>query len=42
MSRSGSVGIVACVPPDADGFAFGSYQIKFRLNWTSLHLGILA
>jgi restriction endonuclease S subunit len=32
MSRSGSVGIVACVPPDADGFAFGSYQIKFRLK----------
>ncbi|MBD1808105.1 restriction endonuclease subunit S [Microcoleus sp. FACHB-SPT15] len=32
MSRSGSVGIVAVVPPEADGFAFGSFQIKFRLH----------
>lgn len=32
MSRSGSVGIVAVVPPQVDGFAFGSFQIKFRLH----------
>ena len=32
MSRSGSVGIVAVVPADVDGFAFGSFQIKFRLR----------
>jgi restriction endonuclease S subunit len=32
MSRSGSVGIVAVVPPEVDGFAFGSFQIKFRLR----------
>jgi restriction endonuclease S subunit len=32
MSRSGSVGIVAVVPLEANGFAFGSFQIKFRLR----------
>jgi type I restriction enzyme S subunit len=32
MSRSGSVGIVAVVTPEVDGFAFGSFQIKFRLR----------
>jgi Type I restriction modification DNA specificity domain/Type I restriction enzyme R protein N terminus (HSDR_N) len=32
MSRSGSVGIVAVVPPEANGFAFGSFQIKFTLR----------
>ncbi|WP_309143269.1 restriction endonuclease subunit S [Nostoc sp. CHAB 5836] len=32
MSRSGSVGIVAVVPSQANGFAFGSFQIKFRLR----------
>ncbi|BAY63252.1 hypothetical protein NIES22_33380 [Calothrix brevissima NIES-22] len=31
MSRSGSVGIVAVVTSEANGFAFGSFQIKFRL-----------
>lgn len=35
MSRSGSVGIVAVVPPTAEGFAFGSFQIKFRLKHNS-------
>jgi restriction endonuclease S subunit len=32
ISRSGSVGIVAVVPKEADGFAFGSFMIKFCLN----------
>jgi type I restriction enzyme S subunit len=32
MSRSGSVGVVAVVSPQVDGFAFGSFQIKFRLH----------
>lgn len=32
MSRSGSVGIVAVVPEAVNGFAFGSFQIKFRLK----------
>jgi len=32
ISRSGSVGIVAVVPKEAEGFAFGSFMIKFRLK----------
>lgn len=32
ISRSGSVGIVAVVPKEADGFAFGSFMIKFCVN----------
>ncbi|MCL4353658.1 restriction endonuclease subunit S [Patescibacteria group bacterium] len=32
ISRSGSIGIVAVVPKKADGFAYGSFMIKFRLN----------
>lgn len=32
ISRSGTVGIVAVVPKQADGFAFGSFIIKFCLN----------
>lgn len=32
ISRSGSVGIVIVVPKKADGFAFGSFMIKFCLN----------
>jgi len=32
ISRSGSVGIVSVVPKEADGFAFGSFMIKFCLN----------
>ncbi|MBI4654766.1 MAG: restriction endonuclease subunit S [Nitrospirae bacterium] len=32
ISRSGSVGIVAVVPKEADGFAFGSFMIKFCIN----------
>ncbi len=32
VSRSGSVGIVAVVPKEADGFAFGSFMIKFCVN----------
>ena len=32
ISRSGTVGIVAVVPKEADGFAFGSFMIKFCLS----------
>lgn len=32
ISRSGSVGIVVVVPKEADGFAFGSFMIRFALN----------
>ena len=32
ISRSGTVGIVAYVPEEADGFAYGSYIIKFRVK----------
>ena len=32
ISRSGTVGIVSVVPREADGFAFGSFMIKFCLN----------
>jgi len=32
ISRSGTVGIVSVVPKEADGFAFGSFMIKFCLN----------
>jgi len=32
ISRSGSVGIVSIVPKEAEGFAFGSFMIKFCLN----------
>ena len=32
ISRSGSVGIVIVVPKEAEGFAFGSFMIKFCLN----------
>ena len=32
ISRSGSVGIVAVVPKEAKGFAFGSFMIKFCIN----------
>ncbi len=32
ISRSGSVGIVGVVPKEADGFAFGSFMIKFCIN----------
>jgi len=32
ISRSGTVGIVSVVPPKADGYAFGSFMIKFCLN----------
>jgi restriction endonuclease S subunit len=34
ISRSGTVGIVSVVPKEADGFAFGSFMIKFCLNYT--------
>jgi len=36
-SRSGSIGVVAVVPPDVRGFAFGSFQIKFRLQSQTLN-----
>ena len=32
ISRSGSVGIVVVVPKEADGFAFGSFIIRFTLS----------
>ena len=32
ISRSGTVGLVSVVPKEADGFAFGSFMIKFCLN----------
>jgi len=32
ISRSGTIGIVAVVPKEADGFAYGSFMIKFKLN----------
>ena len=32
ISRSGTVGVVSVVPKEADGFAFGSFMIKFCLN----------
>lgn len=32
ISRSGTIGIVAIVPKEADNFAFGSFMIRFRLD----------
>ena len=32
ISRSGTIGLVAVVPKKADGFAFGSYMIKFKIK----------
>lgn len=32
ISRSGTIGVVAVIPPEADGYAFGSFMIKFVLN----------
>jgi len=32
ISRSGTVGVVAVISEEADGFAFGSFMIKFCLN----------
>ena len=32
ISRSGTVGLVSVIPKDADGYAFGSFMIKFCLN----------
>jgi type I restriction enzyme S subunit len=32
ISRSGTIGIVAIVPKEADGFAFGSYMIRFKVG----------
>jgi len=32
ISRSGSIGIVAVVDEETDGFAFGSFMIRFRLS----------
>ncbi|NOX46608.1 MAG: hypothetical protein GXO89_06480, partial [Chlorobi bacterium] len=32
ITRSGTIGIVAIVPKDINGFAFGSFMIKFRLS----------
>lgn len=35
ISRSGTIGVVAIVPKKIDGFAFGSFMIKFRLSETA-------
>ena len=32
ISRSGTVGVVSLVPKEVNGFAFGSFMIKFRLS----------
>ena len=32
ISRSGTVGVVAVIPKEAEGYAFGSFMIKFCLN----------
>ena len=32
ISRSGTIGVVSIVPKDVDGFAFGSFMIKFSLK----------
>lgn len=32
ISRSGTIGVVARVPKEADGFAFGSFMIKFKIK----------
>lgn len=32
ISRSGTIGVVAIVPKNIDGFAFGSFMIRFRLT----------
>ena len=32
ISRSGTIGVVARVPKEADKFAFGSFMIRFRLK----------
>jgi restriction endonuclease S subunit len=35
ITRSGTIGVVAIVPKSIDGFAFGSFMIKFTLHKTS-------
>lgn len=35
ISRSGTIGLVAIVPKEINGFAFGSFMIKFNLKTTS-------
>lgn len=35
ISRSGTIGVVAIVPKGIDGFAFGSFMIKFNLKDTA-------
>lgn len=37
ISRSGSIGTVAIVPKQADGFAFGSFMIRFKLSEIVCH-----
>ena len=32
ISRSGTIGVIAIVPKEIDGFAFGSFMIKFTLK----------
>lgn len=32
ISRSGTIGVVAVVPREAEGFAFGSFMIKFQVD----------
>jgi len=35
ISRSGTIGVVAIVPKEIDGFAFGSFMVKFSLKDTA-------
>jgi len=32
ISRSGTIGVVAVIPKEAEGFAFGSFMIRFQVN----------
>ena len=36
ISRSGTIGVVALVPKEIDGFAFGSFMIKFSLKESAI------
>lgn len=37
ISRSGTLGITAIVPKEADGFAYGSFMIRFNINQSELN-----
>lgn len=42
ISRSGTIGIVAMVPKQADGYAFGSFMIKFSIDSSVLNKQFLS